>query len=510
MLFSHLLKDFLSVPAQADREISTLVLDSRQVQTNSLFLAIKGTQRDGRQYIADALSRGAAAVLVEVDTPSEGISFQQNVPIVPICQLQHKIGHLAASFYGHPARKLRMIGTTGTSGKTSCTHFIAQALQSLNVPCGIIGTLGSGFYGALGTVGLTTPDAITLQSLLSTFVHQGAKAIAMEVSSHSIAQGRITGIEFDLGIFTNLTQDHLDYHGDMESYAAVKRRFLAGLPTKQIIVNAGDAYGQKWINELAPSKSVIAYSLTKPCFSLPSGVPCIYAEQVELTLAGIRAHIHSPWGEGQIVLPLVGQFNLSNSLAVLTALGVLGVAFSDILNQLSRLHAVPGRMQPLGGQGRPLVVVDYAHKPDALEKVLQTLRELTYGKLICVFGCGGERDRGKRPLMAKIAERWADQVIVTNDNPRHEDPQAIAAEIRQGFSHPERVFIELDRSKAIENSIQWAQAVDCVLIAGKGAEQYQQIGDEKIPFDDVEKAKSLLSKWHLNGHEISTGPKRRS
>ncbi len=316
MYLSYLLKDILPIPAQADRDISTLTLDSRCIQTNGLFLAVRGTQQDGRQYIADAISHGAAAILVDANTSTESLSLQQDIPLIPIFQLQNKIGHLASAFYGYPAKKLRMIGVTGTSGKTSCTHFIAQSLQSLHMPCGIIGTLGSGFYGALETTGLTTPDAVILHSLLNQFVHQGAQAIAMEVSSHSIAQERVTGIEFDLGLFTNLTQDHLDYHGDMATYAAVKRRFLAELPTKQVIINADDPYGLTWITELASSKAVMAYCLEKePQFT---HVPCVYADHIEFTSDGIKAKLYSPWGEANILLPVVGRFNLSNALAILT------------------------------------------------------------------------------------------------------------------------------------------------------------------------------------------------
>jgi len=492
MRLSILLKEVYQLPDNADRDISSLTLDSRSVGENGLFLAIKGSHLDGRQYIQNAISHGAQAVLVDADSANEPLAWQDNVPLIPIQHLQKKAGELAAHFYGNPAKKLRMIGITGTSGKTSCSHFIAQSLQSLHIPCGIIGTLGSGFYGALGVAGLTTPDAITLHSTLNQFVLQGAKAIAMEVSSHSIDQGRISGIEFDVGVFTNLTQDHLDYHGDMESYAAVKRRFLAEMSTKQVIINADDTYGSQWINELsAQHVSVWAYC-TRQSPSIPADVPLVYCDHIELSLQGIKAWVKSPWGAGEIFLPLIGQFNLSNCLGVLTALCVTGVSFNDAILCLSRLSAVSGRMQTLGGNGLPLVVVDYAHKPDALEKVLQALRAHSAGKLGCVFGCGGERDRGKRPLMAKIAENIADKVIVTSDNPRHEKPEDIAAEIMNGFSHPEQVTIELDRSKAIQNSIQWASVKDCVLIAGKGAERYQQIGDDKIPFDDVEKVKEYL------------------
>jgi UDP-N-acetylmuramoyl-L-alanyl-D-glutamate--2,6-diaminopimelate ligase len=488
MQLSVLLKDDYSIPSQFDKSIDGLALDSRQVKENTLFFAIKGHHLDGRQYIGDAIKRGATAVVVDADIPNAPMSWHDEVPLIPIHQLAKKIGKIAAIFYDNPAKSLRIIGVTGTSGKTSCTHFIAQALQSLKTPCGIIGTLGSGFYGALGTSGLTTPDAVTLQATLHQFVEQGAKAIAMEVSSHSIEQGRVNAIEFEIGIFTNLTQDHLDYHGDLETYAAVKRRFLAELPTKHLIINADDAYGRAWIKELAPHKSVVAYS-TRKTLSISTDIPLVYTDAVTLTLQGIKAKVHTPWGEGELILPLIGQFNLSNSLAVLSALCIYGISLPDALQQLSQLKTVPGRMQTLGGREQPLIVVDYAHKPDALEKVLQALRAHVEGKLCCVFGCGGERDRGKRPLMAKIAETLADHVIVTNDNPRHEKPEDIVTEILQGFSHPERVSIELDRSKAIQNSIQWASAKDCVLIAGKGAEHYQQIGDEKIPFNDVEKVR---------------------
>lgn len=489
MRLSNLLQEDFLLPHPADCVISGLALDSRQVQPGHVFFAIKGIQSDGRQYIDKALSQGAKAVLMDAETPEQSLKWQSGIPLIPIYQLSKKLGKMAARFYGQPAKALRMIGVTGTSGKTSCTHFFAQALQELHIPCGIIGTLGSGFYGALGEAGLTTPDAVTLQATLQQFVNQQAKAAAMEVSSHSIDQGRINSIEFDIGIFTNLTQDHLDYHGDMPVYAAVKRRFLAEELTRHIILNADDTYGNIWIKELSKTKPVFAYGLQQP----DSDVPFVNAHSIALTGKGITAGIQSPWGEGVLQVPLIGQFNLSNSLAVLTALCVYGVSFNDALSCLTRLKTVPGRMQTLGGGRHPLVVVDYAHKPDALEKVLQALRMHTKGKLICVFGCGGERDKTKRPVMAKAAEKWADKIIVTNDNPRHENPEEIVRDIMQGFAHTECVSIELNRSKAIKNGIQCAAAQDCVLIAGKGAEHYQQFGDEKFPFDDVEEVNKYLA-----------------
>ena len=489
MLLSCLLQGYYFYQIQTDCDISQLALDSRQIIPHALFVALHGTHENGSKYIPDAISKGAAAILIEAETENAAITQQHNVPIIPIYQLKNKLGQIASRFYEEPAKKLRMIGVTGTNGKTSCTHFIAQILQSLHQPCGLIGTLGSGFYGSLSEMGLTTPDAITLQATLQHLLKQDAKAIAMEVSSHSLDQGRVNDIPFEIGIFTNLTQDHLDYHGDMAAYAKVKQRFFAEWPIKHLILNADDSYGAAWIHQLAQQKSVFAYSIRKPAFS---DIPAIYTKRLLLGSTEIKALVASPFGECNITVPLIGQFNLSNALAVLTALCLYGIPFKEACYALSQLEPVPGRMQILGGGKKPLVVVDYAHTPDALEKVLQALRDHTNGKLICVFGCGGDRDQTKRPEMAKIAEELADQVIVTNDNPRHEKQEEIAKQIMQGFTHPERVSILLDRSKAIKDSIQLASPGDCVLIAGKGAERYQQIGNEKIPFDDVEWVKQFL------------------
>lgn len=490
-----------TLPKAQDVEVTDLTLDSRQVQTGSAFFALKGTQDNGQKYINDAIKRGAVAILVEDKTGIETGS----IPVIAIKNLRQQIGEIAANFFEHPSKELKMFGVTGTSGKTSCTHYIAQILNELAVPCGIIGTLGQGLYGQLTETNLTTPDAISLQRILRKLVQQGAKAVAMEVSSHSIDQGRINGMEFDVGIFTNLSQDHLDYHGDMETYAEVKKQFITQAATKQVIINSDDIYGKRWINELSPYKSVFAYSINKPQptfekFGLAGFshedilARFVYAESAHVTMHHIQTQVRSPWGLGELTLPLVGLFNLSNALAVLAALCANGFAFKDVMQQISSLKPVVGRMQILGGHSKPWIVVDYAHKPDALEKVLQTLKLLTKGRLVCVFGCGGERDQSKRPLMAKVAEHYADHIYVTSDNPRHENPEKIAKEILSGFVHRERVIVELDRAKAIQKSIQSAQAGDCVLIAGKGAEHYQILGDKKIHFDDVEQVQINLEK----------------
>ncbi|HEX4044389.1 MAG TPA: UDP-N-acetylmuramoyl-L-alanyl-D-glutamate--2,6-diaminopimelate ligase [Gammaproteobacteria bacterium] len=476
-----------SIPNHMDREIAGLTLDSRQVAANYLFIAIQGTQQNGGQYIADAIARGATAILIDTDKVDVAMQAPQQIPIINVPALASQISQLAACFYDYPAEKLRLLGVTGTNGKTSCTHFIAQSLQAAQIACGVIGTLGAGFLGHLQEIGLTTPDAITLQAMLRHLLDQQAQAVAMEVSSHSIAQERVNQLAFETALFTNLTQDHLDYHGDMATYAAVKYRFLSAFNVKHIVINAADSYGANWLQQLSKDKkkSVYAYSMHSPV-SLSKHVPLVYTSEAHFSLQGIRAIVQTPWGSGEFSAPLIGHFNLNNLLAVLTVLCLYGMPLKNVLASFAALRPIAGRMQTLGGTGKPLVVVDYSHTPDSLENALRALRPHTKGKLICVFGCGGDRDQGKRPLMAKIAETLADVVIVTNDNPRHEQPMAIAEQIMQGFIHPQTVSVELDRAKAIQNSIQLAGAEDCVLIAGKGAERYQQLGDEKIPFSDVE------------------------
>lgn len=480
MQLNSLLAPFTSAQLTASPTISGIQIDSRLVKPGDLFIALQGHQSDGHQYIDAAIAHGAVAVLAELSQPSK------TVPVMVIPGLSQKVGNIAAEFYGQPAKVCQILGVTGTNGKTSCTHFFAQALRQ---PCGVIGTLGSGLYGDLGSAGLTTPDAIHLQAQLRQFIDQGVNTVAMEVSSHSIDQGRVNGIEFELGLFTNLTQDHLDYHGTMEAYAATKRRLFADMPMKHLIINADDEYGRRWIEEFAVAKSVFAYGMAaNPRLMAPQ----VYTEKLTLERQGVSFIVHTPWGKEALSIPLMGEFNVSNVLGVLTALCLHGVPFKDVIHRLGQLKSVPGRMQSVGGEG-PWVVVDYAHTPDALDKTLAALKAHTQGKLICVFGCGGDRDAAKRPLMAKAAEKWADQILVTNDNPRHETPEAIAAQIMSGFSDTKRVKVELDRSKAIQNSIQYAKQTDCILLAGKGAERYQQMGDEKIPFDDVDVAKQYLN-----------------
>jgi UDP-N-acetylmuramoyl-L-alanyl-D-glutamate--2,6-diaminopimelate ligase len=467
--------------------ISGLTLDSRQVQKGDLFFACQGTVFDGRLFIDEAIERGAHAVLVETDDDAISLSFKNHVPLIPIRHLAHKISAIAACFYHHPAQSMQIIGVTGTNGKTSCTHFLAAALQQLAMPCGVIGTLGNGIYGTIKPSGLTTPDAVTVQKLCAEFLAQEVKHVAMEVSSHSLSQGRVEAISFLVGVFTNLTRDHLDYHGTMDAYGAAKKRLFEELSTQYAVINNDDPFGRELIATLPHKKNMIAYGMQKSKL-----VDSVFAEHIKLE-HGISAHVITPWGEGELQTSLIGQFNLNNLLAVLAVLGILKIPLLTALKCLNNLMPVPGRMEVVSNKEQPLVVVDYSHTPDALEKALQALRPHCSGQLYCVFGCGGDRDKGKRPLMAAIAERYADHVIVTDDNPRTEDPEQIVKDIMRGFIHPENIIIQHDRSKAIYNSIQCAKRGDCVLVAGKGAETYQQIGNIKIPFSDVEQVREIFN-----------------
>lgn len=483
MKLSELLGNFLNALPATDPEITGLTLDSRQVVPGDLFVACKGETYDGRDYINDAIARGAVAVLVENDP------ILKSVPVVGIENLSNKLGWIAAHFYGQPSRHMKMIGVTGTAGKTSCTYWLSEALQ----PSGLIGTLGSGINGQMHIGTHTTPDAITLQKTLADFHQQGIKRVAMEVSSHALVQGRVTGIEFDIGVFTNLSREHLDYHGDMESYAAAKRRLFETAGLRYAVANAEDHYGQEILKMRPDVLQAFGYCIGKVPAKLKN-IPMVIADSVKLDMRGIKARINTPWGEGILESPFLGRFNLSNLLAILTVLGIMGMPLDEALAKIAVLPSVPGRMQMLGGdETTPLVIVDYAHKPDALEQVLKTLRGICQGKLWCVFGCGGDRDRGKRALMGGIAEKYADQIVLTDDNPRTESPAFIVSEILQGMSPGTTAVIEHDRRRAIEHALSCAHPGDIVLIAGKGHEICQYVGDQKLPFNDILEVKQFLA-----------------
>jgi UDP-N-acetylmuramoyl-L-alanyl-D-glutamate--2,6-diaminopimelate ligase len=476
-----------------DPVIKGLCQDSRQLQAGDLFFAYPGLDNDGRHFIPEAIDKGAAAILFEPDGSSVDLNAAP-IPILPIRHLTAQLGPLAARFYDYPSRYMPVVGITGTNGKTSCTHFLADSLQQLQKSCGVIGSLGNGFYGDLKPGQLTTPDAIELQQLLADFRDKQAQAVVMEVSSHRLAQQRLNGTEFSVAAFTNLTRDHLDYHGNMDAYAQAKRSFFDLSGVQQAILNADDPSAQKWLIELAEQLPVYAYSLHKP--QAPwSHIPHITVKKFDFNQQGLQAEIDTPWGEVFIENPfLMGQFNLSNLLLVLTLLKSLHFSLAEISQVISKLKGVKGRMQAFHVPGKALVVVDYAHTPDALQQVLCALRPHCQGKLYCLFGCGGNRDKGKRPLMAEIAEREADHIILTNDNPRFEDPLQILQDIQQGFKGKKPVYRESDRQRAIAYALGTAQPADVVLVAGKGHEAYQLIKGIKYPFDDAIEVQRFLNK----------------
>jgi UDP-N-acetylmuramoyl-L-alanyl-D-glutamate--2,6-diaminopimelate ligase len=486
MLLSKLLKNIVEVSAADDCEIMGLALDSRLVKNGDLFLAYPGATGDGRNYLADAIQQGARAIISE----AEGFAVHQAIPVplFKVPKLQKQVTHIAGQFYNHPSAKMKVIGVTGTNGKSSISYFIAEALRMQNIKCGLIGTLGSGFWPILQYGTHTTPDPISLQQLMHDFYEQHTQAVAMEVSSHGLDQGRVDAIQFYLAVFTNLTRDHLDYHGSMENYRSAKKRLFSRPSLKYAVINADDDFGLELIEEFFDKLPIVAYTAKQA----KTKVQTISAYDIKLNAGGFTANISSHWGEGILHSKLLGRFNLSNLLVVLAVLGIMGIPFSKILESLAALKTAPGRMEILGGGKKTSAVVDFAHTPDALEKVLLTLREHCFGKIWCVFGCGGDRDRGKRPLMGRIAERFSDHLIITDDNPRTEDPEQITNDILQGMLYPRSAEVKHDRHAAIAHAIKCAMVGDVVLIAGKGHEPWQIIGKEKLLFNDTEEVLKVL------------------
>jgi UDP-N-acetylmuramoyl-L-alanyl-D-glutamate--2,6-diaminopimelate ligase len=473
--------------AYSDRDllIRELTLDSRKVRPGDLFLAVPGLKVDGRDHIADAIAHGAAAVAYEVEGAK--VLPITDVPLIPVKGLSAQLSDIAGRFYGDPTRSLNLVGVTGTNGKTSVTQLIAQALDQLGQHCGVIGTLGNGFYDALKSGVHTTPDPISVQATLTDLRKAGAKAIAMEVSSHGLDQGRATALAFDVAVFTNLSRDHLDYHGTMEAYGAAKAKLFAWNDLRCRVINLDDDFGRELAAQNQPSRLIT--------YSQEDATAYLYCREARFDDNGVRATLVTPQGEHVLRSSLLGRFNLSNVLAAVGALIGLDYPLDEILKVLPTLEGPIGRMQRLGGGARPLVVVDYAHTPDALEKVLAALRPHAQGQLICLFGCGGDRDSGKRPLMAEVVERLADKVLVTDDNPRTENPALIFDDIRAGFMAADKVSFVAGRGAAIAQLIAAADARDVIVLAGKGHEDYQEINGERLPFSDLEEAAKALDAW---------------
>lgn len=464
--------------------LSGITGDSRQIEPGQLFLALPGQKYHGLDFQKSVQAAGAGAIAWEWDEQRQPLMDHDSshCPLIAVEQLRQKIGLIADRFYAYPSQDLNLIGITGTDGKTSSAHFIAQSLDQVEQPCGILGTLGHGVYGKLQNHGLTTADAVSLRRWLAQVRSANGRFAVMEVSSHALAQQRTQGLDFTVAVLTNLTRDHLDYHGSRENYAAAKKQLFFSYQPRHIILNLNDEFGQRWAQQLGHA---VLYGFPENAVNTAADRLFVLADRLELSTAGLTMQVNTSWGKGRLQSRLLGRFNASNLLATLAVLLVLDIPFQEALERLSQISTAPGRMQCFGGQNdRPLAVVDYAHTPNALEQALKALREHTKGKLCCVFGCGGDRDPGKRPLMGACVERWADELIVTNDNPRNEDPAHIAEQILAGMKEPKRAKVELDREKAIIQALRHADANDVILVAGKGHEDYQILGDRRIPFSD--------------------------
>lgn len=486
--------DFELPDTLSNTEVSGFALDNRQIRPGMVFVALKGTKTHGLAYAEAAVQAGASVVLYEPEGADAIPAL--SVPLLAVQGLAELLGVMAGRFYGHPSHDLSVVGVTGTDGKTSVTHFIAEAQNALDKPAAVLGTIGMGRPGDLVATTHTTPDAVQVHTHLRSLAEQGFKLVAMEVSSHALDQARVAGVQFDIAVLTNLTRDHLDYHGTVEAYAAAKRRLFYWEGLKFAVLNLDDEFGCELAMELqelqGQSCQVIGYGVGNP---VDYPVNTIVASDIHFDHNGITAKIASPWGQGELQVPVLGRFNLENLLATLAVLLAQGITLSAALSALQQVTTVPGRMERVpvqGAQQDTLVVVDYAHTPGALKSVLSALKGHVRQRLICVFGCGGDRDAGKRPLMAAIAEQLADVVIVTDDNPRTEPAEQIFTDIRSGFSCPDTVIFEHGRAKAIRQAIGLAEAGDVVLIAGKGHETVQIIQQDNIPFDDREQAAMAL------------------
>jgi UDP-N-acetylmuramoyl-L-alanyl-D-glutamate--2,6-diaminopimelate ligase len=481
----HLLPDQPLPERLRDLTINALRLDSRAVTPGDLFLAVPGHNMDGRRFIDAAIRAGATVVVEEGDTFA--VHPHAGAARITVPELRRQVGVLAARYFGEPGRRLKVIGVTGTNGKTSITWFLRDALNALGHACGLIGTLGVGLKGHEDSTGHTTPDPITLQKALRALCDAGADCVAMEVSSHALDQHRLGSTPVRIAVFSNLSRDHLDYHGDMDSYLLAKVALFTRPELQEAVINSDDAAAPVLLGRLNDGVRCITYGAqagaTVRCVAWqphPDGM------DLRLTVGGEAVNV---------TLPLFGAFNLSNVMAVAGVLHGSGVEPRALAGALAAITPVPGRMEPVRAAGKPTVIVDYAHTPDGLEKALAAAREHFPGRLHCVVGCGGDRDTGKRPLMAAAAERGADRVLFTSDNPRGEHPDVIIEQMRAGLDDPGAVQVETDRRRAVALAVSQAGADDVVLVAGKGHEDYQEVAGERHPMDDRDLAREALAAW---------------
>jgi UDP-N-acetylmuramoyl-L-alanyl-D-glutamate--2,6-diaminopimelate ligase len=466
-----------------DRPVESIAYDSRRVQRNGLFVALRGQKTDGHEYIEQAIEKGASVIVAERN------GNHPRATCVVVDDTRSALADLAATFYGLPARKLKLAAVTGTNGKTTTTFLIKHVCENAGLRCGLIGTVRYEIGERLLPATRTTPESLDLQELLAQIANAGSRAAAMEVSSHALAQDRTRGLEWDVAVFTNLTQDHLDFHGTMQNYFESKAKLFAQLGQQQnkrkpaAIVNIDDRYGEQLLDKIDKKISIVTFGM---------GVRADFrASNYRMEFGGTSYQLDARGKSYLVRVPLIGRFNVANSLAALAAANALGIGLRAAVLSLGKSPQVPGRLETVPAKRQFQVFVDYAHSPDALLNVLKTLRELEPRRLIVVFGCGGDRDRQKRPLMAEAVDRHADLAIITSDNPRKEDPAAIIAEVEKGFrtNHYEKI---IDRAEAITRAVQLAEPRDIVLIAGKGHENYQEFSDHTVPFDDVQVARRAL------------------
>lgn len=482
---SALLKGICLLPSVLDCRVYGIALDSRKVKKGDLFIALKGFDSSARAYIPQAVASGAVAVLVESDERvlsicEEGDSVELFVP-----NLKNYVGEIASRFFGSPSKLMKVIGVTGTNGKTSVSQYLAHVLSGLGDKTGVIGTLGYGLPDDLEVATHTTPDAVKVQQILANLKGQGANCAAMEVSSHGLDQGRVDEVSFAGAVFTNLSRDHLDYHESMEAYGDAKKALFKKPGLSYAVINFDDEFGRELVGAISESTKVISYGISQPAD--------IVVDRIQYTKKGINADLTGPWGTTSLSCQLLGAFNLSNIMAVIGVAFSMGYDIQEICQAVSELTPVTGRMQSYSVEGKPGVIVDYAHTPDALKNALQAIKQHCSGKIWCVFGCGGERDVGKRPMMASIAEENADVVVITDDNPRRENPESILADVMGGFSEGSNVQVIHDRRTAIETSIASAVANDMILVAGKGHEDYQEVAGQRLDYSDIVVVENCLN-----------------
>lgn len=498
MKLNDLLNAIYTQHSDPELSVQGLCLESQQIKANDWFVALKGHHTDGRHYIGQAIEKGAKGVICEAQGQEKFQGYR--VPVVYVDHLDQKVGQLASAFYQNPSAQLNVIGITGTNGKTTCAKLLSDALNGLDTPCAMVGTLGFEFLKQHHPSQNTTPDPIQLHRFFSTIHQQKAQCAAVEASSHGLEQGRLNGVRFESALFTNLTPEHIEYHGNMLAYGRAKMKLFEFPSLKRVVVNATDPFSKQILSRVNSHQSLGVYNAKGP--SLPSGYALntdkapywIGVEKSQIDAFGIRAHLTGSFGKGELRSRLLGEFNVQNLLCVLTELCLQGIPLPKALEVLNRAKPVSGRMERLGGGQSPEILIDYAHTPEALREVLQAAKAVCKRRLWVVFGCGGNRDRSKRPLMGQVASELADRIILTNDNPRQEDPQTIMEHILEGIpmDPSAEIFLKPDRKEAIRYALTHALPIDMVVIAGKGHEDVQWVGHKKIPFNDAKCVNSLL------------------